>query len=149
MPRPAWMGLAKIPMIVVFVWLSTGSRASPYVGSPVLGFCHGSLVTLTIPIISEFYGLQHFSTNYMLTNTCFLAGSYVFSSMAGYLYDCQVVSGEESSSSLTCYGAKCYGTTFRILASCLIIAFACDVLLTVISRPLYRKLHLVTISSNG
>ncbi|MCO5555402.1 hypothetical protein L7F22_008948 [Adiantum nelumboides] len=140
MPRPAWMGLTKVPMILLFLWLSTGSKASLYVGSPVLGLCHGALVTLSIPIVSEFYGTKHFGTNFSLTNTYFLAGLYVFSSLAGYLYDKQSMAGGGSGSS-TCDGAKCYGTTFLIMASCLTIGLACDAILTLISRPLYKKLR--------
>ncbi|KAI5054759.1 hypothetical protein GOP47_0029904 [Adiantum capillus-veneris] len=140
MPRPAWMGLTKVPMILLFYWLST--IASLYVGSPVLGFCHGSLVTLTIPIVSEFYGLKHFGTNFTLANTCIVTRSYAFSSLAGYLYDKEVEVGEESSSS-TCDGAECYGTTFRIVACCLTIALACDAILTLFSRALYEKLKTI------
>ncbi|MCO5568679.1 hypothetical protein L7F22_022378 [Adiantum nelumboides] len=140
-PRPAWMGMAKVPMIVLFVWLSTGSVASLYVGSLVLGFSHGCLVTLIIPIVSEFYGLKHFSTNFVLTVTYLVTGSYVFSSLAGYLYDREaLVQGD-----LTCYGAACYGTTFQILAVFLTIALAFDVILTLISRPLYQKLRTVSL----
>lgn len=141
-PRPVWMGLAKVPMIASFLWLSTGATASVYGGSLVLGFCHGSLVTLSVPIVSEFYGLKHFGTNFTLTSTYFLTGSYVLSSLAGYLYDRQAVLEEESTSSI-CYGSNCFGTTFQILASCLILALVCDVVLTIISRPLYQKLQLV------
>ncbi|MCO5563066.1 hypothetical protein L7F22_016702 [Adiantum nelumboides] len=145
MPRPAWMGLTKLPMILLFLWLSTGSRMSLYVGSPVLGLCLGALVTLSIPIVSEFYGTKHFGTNFSLTNTYFLAGLYAFSSLAGYLYDKQSIAGGGSSSS-TCEGAECYGMTFLIMASCLTIALACDAILTLISRPLYKNLRASSIT---
>ncbi|KAI5073182.1 hypothetical protein GOP47_0011195 [Adiantum capillus-veneris] len=140
-PRPAWMGLAKVPMIVLFVWLSTGSVASLHVGSLVLGFSHGCFVTLVIPIVSEFYGLKHFSTNFVLTVTYLVTSSYVFSSMAGYLYDWEAL----AQGNLTCYGAACYGTTFQILAVVLTIALAFDAILTLISRPLYQKMRTVTL----
>ncbi|KAH7440930.1 hypothetical protein KP509_03G016400 [Ceratopteris richardii] len=136
-PRPAWMGVVKVPMIVLLLWLSTGSVPSLYVGSLILGFTHGCLVTLVIPIVSEFYGLEHFSTNFVLTVTYQVAGSYFFSTMAGYLYDRQAMSQGD----LTCYGSECYGTTFKILALLLTIALALDFLLTLISRPLYSKLR--------
>lgn len=142
MPRPAWMGLAKIPMILLFWWLSTGSTLSLVIGSPVLGFCHGSFVTLSIPIISEFYGLRHFGTNLTLTSTYFLTGAYVFSSLAGYLYDREAMTAGQSST-LTCDGAECFGTTFRVVAVCLTVAVTCDALLTLMSRPLYQKLKAI------
>ncbi|KAI5076000.1 hypothetical protein GOP47_0008065 [Adiantum capillus-veneris] len=118
-PRPAWIGVVKLPMIVLFTWLSFGSGASLYAGSLIVGFSHGSLITLTIPTISEFYGLKYFGTNYMVLNTHILAGSIIFSGIiAGYLYDLHATY-EEGESSLTCYGASCYGTTFRLYAGCL------------------------------
>lgn len=141
-PRPAWMGIAKLPMILLFLWLSAGSTASLYMGSILLGFCHGSLVTLSVPIISEFYGLKYFGTNFMLISTYFSTGSYVFSSMAGYLYDRQPVS-EDDSGSLTCYGSNCFSTTFQIMASFLSVAVVCDAGLSIISRSLYQKLQLM------
>ncbi|KAI5076001.1 hypothetical protein GOP47_0008066 [Adiantum capillus-veneris] len=138
-PRPAWIGVVKLPMIVLFTWLSFGSGASLYAGSLIVGFSHGSLITLTIPTISEFYGLKYFGTNYMVLNTHILAGSIVFSGIiAGYLYDLHATY-EDGESSLTCYGASCYGTTFRIYAGCLAVALLLDVLLTFSSRHLYRR----------
>eukprot|EP00250_Pteridium_aquilinum_P016355 c23064_g1_i1 orf=193-1980(-) len=140
-PRPAWIGAAKVPMIALFAWLSVGSGASLYAGAPILGFAHGSLITLTIPTISEFYGLKYFGTNYMVINTHILAGSTIFSGwLAGYLYD-QHATYTGSDGSLTCYGASCYGTTFRLYAGCLAVAlFLFDGLLSFYSRPLYRQL---------
>ncbi|MCO5551332.1 hypothetical protein L7F22_004833 [Adiantum nelumboides] len=142
-PRTAWMGVAKVPMIGVFLWLATGSGAALYVGSMVLGFSNGALITLTIPIVSEFYGLKHFGTNFVLTVTYLVSGSYVFSSVAGVLYDRQLVSSSSSAEviSLTCYGSACYGSTFLILALCLTVGLAFDATLTLVSRSLYQKLR--------
>ncbi|MCO5598186.1 hypothetical protein L7F22_052278 [Adiantum nelumboides] len=139
MPRPAWMALTKLPTPFLYLWLSTGSPTSLYVGSPMLGFCLGSLVTLSVPIISEFYGLKHFSTNFALTNTYFVTGSFAFSTLAGYLYDREAPKGE-GSNSVTCYGAKCYGMTFQIMACFAALGLACDAVLTVYSKPFYQKL---------
>ncbi|MCO5610603.1 hypothetical protein L7F22_064842 [Adiantum nelumboides] len=138
-PRPAWIGVVKFPMIALFLWLSFGSAVSLYAGSLIVGFSHGSLITLTIPTISEFYGLKYFGTNYMVLNTHILAGSVIFSGIiAGYLYDLHATY-QDGDSSLTCYGASCYGTTFRLYAGCLTVGLLLDVLLSFISRHLYRR----------
>lgn len=138
-PRPAWIGVVKLPMIALFLWLSFGSAASLYAGSLVVGFSHGSFISLTIPTISEFYGLKYFGTNYMVLNTHILVGSTIFSGViGGYLYDLYATY-QDDDSSLTCYGATCYGTTFRLYAGCLVVGLLLDVLLSFTSRPLYRR----------
>ncbi|KAI5057537.1 hypothetical protein GOP47_0027552 [Adiantum capillus-veneris] len=121
LPRPAWIGVAKVPMILLFVLLSGGSQVSLYVGSLVIGISHGSLITLFIPTVSEFYGLKHFGTNFVILGLYFLTGSLSFSSMSGWLYDYQAAK-QSDSESLTCYGSDCYGTSFLIFASCLTVA---------------------------
>jgi ribosomal RNA-processing protein 12 len=138
MPRPAWMGLSKLPMIAMFSWLATGSAGgSLYAASIVLGFCHGSLISLTIPTVSELYGLKYFGTNFMVTNTHLLAGSSVLSGVvAGYLYDLHA-----SADTLTCYGSDCFGTTFLIYSALLAFALLLDALIVGLSRQLYARLR--------
>ena len=138
MPRPTWMGMSKLPMIAMFLWLAVGKLGgSLYVGSFFVGLCHGSLISLTIPTVSELYGLKLFGTNFMLTNTHLLAGSSILSGVvAGYLYDLHA-----SSDTLVCYGSDCFGTTFFIYASLLTFALFLDALIAFLSRPLYRKIQ--------
>ncbi|MCO5556385.1 hypothetical protein L7F22_009933 [Adiantum nelumboides] len=139
LPRPVWLGVAKVPMIVVFLWLTTGSQASLYVGSLVIGISHGCLITLSIPIVSEFYGLKHFGTNFVIIGLYFITGSYSFSSIAGWFYD-QQLAVQDDSGSLTCYGSSCYGITFFIFASCLAVGLAFDALLSLASKEVYRNI---------
>lgn len=140
-PRPVLIGVAKIPMIALFSWLSLGSAISLYAGSFILGLSHGTVITLTIPTISEFYGLKYFGLNYMVINTHILAGSMIFSGVvAGYLYDLNATY-QGDGGTLTCYGATCYGTTFRVFAGVLTLALVCDGVLTFFSRPVYKKLQ--------
>lgn len=152
MPRPAWLGFAKLPMIAVFLWLATGSQLSLYVGSLILGYCHGSIITLTIPTVSEFYGLKHLGSNYSVTSTHVLAGSSLFSGvLAGYLYDLAAMKQLGSrwfphlaaNGSSTCSGASCYGLTLVILSALLAAALVLDGILTTFTRPLYRNLKII------
>lgn len=148
MPRPIWMGLIKVPMVSMFIWLSTGANASLYVGSLIVGLAQGLLVTLTLPIISEFYGLKYFGVNLSVANTHIVAGSTIFSSLiAGILYDKHATS-QSSDGSFVCYGSACYGTTFVIYSIFLIVAFAMDGVLSLISKPLYRKLKTINIHAS-
>ncbi|KAH7433959.1 hypothetical protein KP509_07G094700 [Ceratopteris richardii] len=140
-PRPAWIGLLKLPMIVFFVWLSTGSNASLYAGSLAVGFSHGSHITLAIPVASEFYGVKHFGINYMVLNTHLLLGSAVLSAViAGYLYD-EHATYTSDDGFLTCYGRTCYGITFLVYAGLASAGLLLDMTLSFFSRPLYRHLQ--------
>ncbi|KAH7444526.1 hypothetical protein KP509_02G081300 [Ceratopteris richardii] len=140
-PRPTWLAVAKIPMIIMYLWLSMGSRSSLYVGSMILGISHGFLMTLSIPIISEFYGLRHFGINIMVFSLYFVSGSYIFSTLAGWMYDHQgdVSYGIDGMKTIICNGAHCYGHTFHIFVVCLVSAFIMDVALSILSKPLYKR----------
>ncbi|MCO5595265.1 hypothetical protein L7F22_049306 [Adiantum nelumboides] len=140
LPRPAWVGVAKVPMIVLFLWLSRGSQISLYVGSLVIGISHGSLITLFIPTVSEFYGLKHFGTNFVILGLYFLSGSLSFSSISGWLYDNQAAK-QSDSESLTCYGSDCYGTSFLVFAACLTAALGLDILLSIASKQVYLNIR--------
>eukprot|EP00250_Pteridium_aquilinum_P011528 c20128_g1_i1 orf=222-2069(-) len=165
-PRSTWMALAKIPMVGMFFWLATGSALSLYVGSVVLGVCHGFHITLMIPVVCEFYGLKSFGTNFTISMTVLLAGSFLFSEvLAGNVYDWEAAKQQglqsnkhggygrvpllsSSDSSLTCYGAVCYKLTFNVIAVLLIFATVLDLVLVFISRSLYKNLQIINQTSD-
>ncbi|KAH9547849.1 hypothetical protein CY35_11G057800 [Sphagnum magellanicum] len=87
-PRPVWMVLSQLLMLVGYILFATATPGSLYVGSIVVGICYGVQISITVPTASELFGLQHFGIMYNFIILNLPLGSFLFSGLlAGWLYD--------------------------------------------------------------
>ncbi|CAK9860633.1 unnamed protein product [Sphagnum jensenii] len=87
-PRPVWMVLSQLLMLVGYILFATAAPGSLYVGSIVVGICYGVQISITVPTASELFGLQHFGIMYNFIILNLPLGSFLFSGLlAGWLYD--------------------------------------------------------------
>ncbi|CAM6013843.1 unnamed protein product [Sphagnum balticum] len=87
-PRPVWMVLSQLLMLVGYILFATAAPGSLYVGSIVVGICYGVQISITVPTASELFGLQHFGLMYNFIILNLPLGSFLFSGLlAGWLYD--------------------------------------------------------------
>ncbi|KAL2631092.1 hypothetical protein R1flu_015778 [Riccia fluitans] len=157
LPRPFWMGLAKLFMIFGYLYMGVGAPGSLYVGSIIVGAAYGVHITITVPTASEMFGLTNFGLMYNILVLNIPLGSFLFSGLlAGFLYDREAAkdsaSGPNGFTQLlstwlqedtpkTCYGAHCFNLLFTIMAVTCAVGLLLDIFLTLRLRPLYQAIR--------
>ncbi|BBN01323.1 hypothetical protein MPTK1_2g06490 [Marchantia polymorpha subsp. ruderalis] len=86
-PRTAWMAASKVLMIVGYLILAFPVPGALHIGSIIVGCCFGFHVTIMVPVASEMFGLKSFGVIYNVLNLDMSLGSFLFSYLAGYIYD--------------------------------------------------------------
>ncbi|KAK7380579.1 hypothetical protein VNO78_33093 [Psophocarpus tetragonolobus] len=118
-----------------------------YIASIVIGFCFGANWPLIYSIISELFGLKHYSTLYSVGAIASPIGSYLLNvRVAGYLYDKEakrqmealgqkIIQGEE----LKCNGDECYKLTFIITTAVCLFGALLSLILVFRTAQFYRS----------
>lgn len=113
---------------------------SLYIGSIVVGICYGIRLAITVPTASELFGLKYYGLIYNILILNLPLGSFLFSGLlAGILYDMQATTASEGGN--TCVGAHCYRLVFIIMAIACVIGFGLDILLSIRTKNLYKKIQ--------
>ncbi|KAL3688990.1 hypothetical protein R1sor_015299 [Riccia sorocarpa] len=157
LPRPFWMGLAKLLMICGYLYMGVGAPGSLYVGSIVVGAAYGVHITITVPTASEMFGLTSFGLIYNILVLNIPLGSFIFSGLlAGFLYDREAAKNASTGvpgfgqllskwlyadTPKTCFGAHCFGLLFNIMAVTCAFGLVLDIFLTLRLRPLYQSIR--------
>ncbi|CAK9256942.1 unnamed protein product [Sphagnum jensenii] len=168
-PRPVWMALSQVFLLVGYILFAVAAPGSLYIGSIVVGICYGVHISITVPTASELFGLKHFGIVYNFLILNLPLGSFLFSGLlAGWLYDreaakspqvgyehlgmVQLMASKElnSSSSMgwasssdpqTCTGAHCFFSVFMVMAGMCAVGFVLNIILMLRIRPLYQSLY--------
>ncbi|CAM6040943.1 unnamed protein product [Sphagnum compactum] len=167
-PRPVWMALSQVFLLVGYILFAVAAPGSLYIGSIVVGICYGVHISITVPTASELFGLKHFGIVYNFLILNLPLGSFLFSGLlAGWLYDREAAkspqvgyehlgmvqltaSKELNSSSMgwasssdpqTCTGAHCFFSVFMVMASMCAVGFVLNIILMLRIRPLYQSLY--------
>ncbi|CAH2059442.1 unnamed protein product [Thlaspi arvense] len=112
-PRPVFMVITLGIMAIGHIVVASGLVGSLYVGSVLIGMAYGSQWSLMPTITSEIFGIRHMGTIYFTISIAGPIGSYLLSvKVIGYFYD-KVASEVDNS----CFGSKCFRTSFMIMAS--------------------------------
>nr|CAD1824977.1 unnamed protein product [Ananas comosus var. bracteatus] len=149
LPRPIWMALTQVIMIISYLLLASPFTAALYATTASLGLCYGVQFSAMIPTASELFGLKNFGMiyNFMLLGNPL--GAFLFSGLlAGYIYDKEAAKQHHDtlvfeSSSLTCLGPECFRLTFLVLAGVCCLGTLLSIVLTVRIRPVYAMLYSV------
>ncbi|EYU40425.1 hypothetical protein ABFS82_14G120300 [Erythranthe guttata] len=139
-PRPVWNAASQILMAVGYIVMAVALPGSLYVGSIVVGICYGVRLAVTVPTASELFGLKYYGLIYNILILNLPLGSFLFSGLlAGLLYDSQAT--RTAGGGNTCIGAHCYRLVFVVMAIACVIGFGLDVLLSIRTKGIYRKIY--------
>ncbi|KAI3799356.1 hypothetical protein L1987_34650 [Smallanthus sonchifolius] len=145
-PRPLMLSLVLFLSCVGLLMIAFPIKGSVYITSVIIGFSFGAQMPLIFAIISELFGLKHYST---LFNWGLLAsplGSYVLNvKVTGPLYDREAlkelaVKGLLSNGAveeLVCMGSQCYRLSFVILACVCCFGGLASLVLVIRTRQFY------------
>lgn len=136
-PRPAILAASQVAMASGYAVLATGMAGTLYVGSIVIGTCYGVRLAVSVPVASELFGLKPLGLMYNMLILNLPLGSFLFSSLAGFLYDREAA----KESSTTCLGDHCYRVVFTVMAAVSTVGFILDSVLALRTRGLYRNIQ--------
>ncbi|KAI6675705.1 hypothetical protein NL676_003611 [Syzygium grande] len=145
LPRPLMLAVILLFTCIGHALLASAVPNSLYITTMIMGFCLGAQLPLVCTIISEVYGLKHYSTLYNVGSISSPIGSYIFNvKVAGHLYDKEALrqlraSGltRRAGDPLSCTGVKCYQTAFIIITAATL--FGCLISLVLVRRT--RKFY--------
>ncbi|KAH0973109.1 hypothetical protein GBA52_025265 [Prunus armeniaca] len=139
-PRPLWNAAAEVLMATGFIAMASALPGSFYIGSILVGMGYGVLLTITVPVSSELFGLKYYGLLYNILILNLPLGSFLFSGLlAGLLYDAQATS--TSGGGTTCVGPHCYMLVFVIMAIACMLGLALDMLLAFRTKNVYAKIY--------
>ncbi|KAI3880602.1 hypothetical protein MKX03_037474 [Papaver bracteatum] len=143
-PRTLVMAFVLLISCVGFLFIALPFPGALYIASVILGFCLGAEALFILTIISELFGLKHYSTLFNCGVLAIPIGSYVFNvKVAGMIYDNEAMKqtegfGSNSAKGLTCIGTQCYKSTFLIMAAVAFIGTLASVILALRTRKFYQ-----------
>ncbi|KAF2323108.1 hypothetical protein GH714_033495 [Hevea brasiliensis] len=80
-PRTLWMTCAQLIMVVIFILLALALDGILFVATAVIGVCYGILYSVTVPTVSELFGLKHFGIIYAFMSLGNPIGALLFSGL--------------------------------------------------------------------
>ncbi|RDX74409.1 Protein NUCLEAR FUSION DEFECTIVE 4, partial [Mucuna pruriens] len=146
-PRPLMLTSLLLLSCVGHLLIAFNVPNGLYVASIITGFCYGANWPLLFSIISELFGLKHYSTLYNVGWITSPIGSYFLNvRVAGYLYDREArrqmealgqktIPGEE----LDCIGDECFKLSFIIITSVCLFGALLSLILVFRTKKFYRS----------
>jgi len=140
LPRPLALTVTLLLAAVGHLLIALGVRDGLYAAALIIGFCFGAQWTVLFTIVSEVFGLRHFSA---LCNWATLAtpvGCYVLNVLVtGHLYDTEV--RRQARPDQNCIGVRCFQESFFIIAGVAVLGAFVSVLLVLRTRAFYVGRH--------
>lgn len=145
-PRTLLLTLVIVFSCVGHLFIAFGVPNSLYFSSIIIGFCLGAELSLLVAIISEIFGLKHYSTLYNIGSISSPVGSYIFNvRVAGRLYDTEAMkqvkaSGTgEAGKGLNCFGVQCYKSAFIIISAATLFGSLVSYVLVLRTKTFYQS----------
>uniref|UniRef100_A0A0A0LSK3 Uncharacterized protein n=1 Tax=Cucumis sativus TaxID=3659 RepID=A0A0A0LSK3_CUCSA len=137
-PRPLMLTLILLISCLGHLLVAFPFDDSLYVASIIIGFSMGSQVPLHFAMISEIFGLKHYSTLFNFGQLSCPIGSYILNVLVtGKLYD-EVARIGSNPNMLHCVGTHCYERSFLILAGLTFMVAMVSLILVKRTREFYR-----------
>ncbi|XP_057443370.1 uncharacterized protein LOC130735349 [Lotus japonicus] len=145
-PRPLMLTILLVLSCIGHLLIAFNVPNALYIASIVIGFCFGAIWPILFSIISELFGLKHYSTLYNVGTLAVPIGSYLFNVMVvGYLYDKEARKqmkalglerkpGEE----LNCNGGECYKLSFIIITVVCLLGALVSFILALRTKKFYK-----------
>ncbi|KAL5807384.1 hypothetical protein ACOSQ3_030274 [Xanthoceras sorbifolium] len=145
-PRPLLLTLVILVSCIGHLLIAFAVPNSLYFSSVIIGFCLGAELSLTAAIISEIFGLKHYSTLYNVGSVSSPVGSYIFNvRVAGRLYDREALKQMEAlgltrkaGKGLTCTGVRCYKTAFIVISAATLFGCLVSFVLVLRTKKFYK-----------
>lgn len=143
LPRTVLIACTQVVMIITYLLLALGQRATLYVSVALLATCYGVQFSVVISTSSELFGLKHFGKIYNFIALANPIGAFLFNSLTGYVYDLEVEKQKATTpgTDIACYGPNCFRLTFCILSGAACLGALLSTILTVRIRPVYQMLY--------
>ncbi|XP_062016008.1 protein NUCLEAR FUSION DEFECTIVE 4-like [Rosa rugosa] len=146
-PRPLVMTFSLLLSCVGLLLIAFPTPGSLYVASIIIGFSFGAQLPLLFAIISELFGLKHFSTLFNCGQIASPLGSYLLNvQLTGKLYDQEAKKElakrgltRSQVKELTCLGKHCYWLSFTILAAVTFFGALSTLVLVYRTRDFYKS----------
>lgn len=138
LPRPLMLTFVILLSCIGHIMIAFGVPNSLYFASIITGFCLGAQLPLTATIISDLFGLKHYSTLYNVGSVSSPVGSYIFNvRLAGRIYDRE---GERQRNVMrnVCKGVRCYRVSFIIIIGACVFGSLVSVILVLRTRNFYK-----------
>ncbi|XP_022970392.1 uncharacterized protein LOC111469392 [Cucurbita maxima] len=137
-PRPLMLTLVLLVSCIGHLLVAFPFHGSLYIASIVIGFSLGAQVPLHFAMISELFGLKHYSTLFNFGQLSCPIGSYILNVMVtGRLYD-EMAKATSGIGGLHCEGHSCYEQSFVILAGLTFFVALVSLILVGRTREFYR-----------
>lgn len=145
-PRPLMLTLVILLSCIGHLLIAFAVPNSLYFASVMTGFCLGAQLPLLYAIISELFGLKHYSTMYNVGSVSSPVGSYIFNvRVAGHFYDKEALKQMEAlgferkpGQDLTCNGATCYRLALLIISAATLFGSIVSLILVFRTRTFYK-----------
>lgn len=137
-PRPLMLTLILLISCIGHLLVAFPFEDSLFVASIIIGFSMGSQVPLHFAMISEIFGLKHYSTLFNFGQLSCPIGSYILNVMVtGKMYD-KVAQLGSNPNKFHCAGSHCYEQSFLILGGLTFIVAMISLVLVMRTRDFYR-----------
>ncbi|CAN4109582.1 unnamed protein product [Withania somnifera] len=145
-PRPLMLTIVLLLSCAGHVLIAFGVPNTLYVASVLMGLCFGALWPLIFAIISEIFGLKHYSTLLNFGGAASPIGAYIFNvKVAGNLYDREAMKQmaahgiiRKRGEDLNCTGVECYKLAFLIIAGSTFVGFIVSLVLVLRTFKFYK-----------
>lgn len=140
-PRPVLLSAVLFLLSIGLVMIAFPFSGSIYVASLIIGFTFGAQLPLVFAIISEIFGLKHYSTLFNCGQMASPIGSYLFNKeLTGKLYDREAkkMPGLGGQKNKVCKGVQCFNLSFKVMALATLIAAFISVILVVRTKEFYK-----------
>ena|ERR1044072_4937709 len=145
-PRPLMLTILLLLSCIGHLLISFNVRNGLYVASIVVGFCFGASWPILYSIISELFGLKHYST---LSNVGIMAcpiGSYLLNvKVAGYLYDREAIRKmakfgleRKPGDELNCNGGECFKLAYIVISAVCLFGALVSFILVLRTKHFYK-----------
>ena len=141
-PRPLMLSAILFLACIGQLLIAFPFQNSIYLASLVIGFTLGAELPLVLSIISEIFGLKHYSTLFNCGSMASPIGSYLLNKeLTGRLYDMETTKMhgiKALGKSLACKGKQCYGLSFKIMAVATFIGALISLILVARTLEFYK-----------
>lgn len=122
-----------IPMSGAFFLLLINDKnnLSLTLSTVIIGICTGGITSISVPTTTELFGTKNFGVNHNILVTNIPVGSFLFGDLAALLYN------SNSSHDGSCFGTKCYKSTFLIWGSLCFFGVLLAILLHLRTKKFY------------
>uniref|UniRef100_A0A2N9IXU8 Uncharacterized protein n=1 Tax=Fagus sylvatica TaxID=28930 RepID=A0A2N9IXU8_FAGSY len=145
-PRPLLLSAVLFLSSIGYLMIAFPFNGSIYVASLIIGFTFGAQLPLIFAIISEIFGLKHYSTLFNCGQVAIPIGSFLLNKeLTGKSYDREALKMhgleglEHRPKLLVCQGKQCFALPFKVMALATFLGAVISLILVVRTWEFYKN----------